>query len=268
MRRTIYLFCLAKSGCVPKLQSKGIDGDQTVFGQDIQGVSAIVCEAPVAEFTGPVGEANLQDLNWVGPRAVRHGLVIKEVMRYCPVLPARFGTFFSSVRKLERLISGNRHTILNFLKSMMDRDEWGVRVLFSRSEAREQLVAQELAAGQVSFAAMSPGVRYFKERQIGMQVDKELSDQLKENCDAVAAQLSGCSVDSKARDVVARASEGSDLETIANWAFLVHRSKVDVFSVTIERANIDYNSRGIFFRKSGPWPPYSFSPNLEVEPES
>ncbi len=61
------------------IPSGGIDELQAPFFQSFGKVAAILNLVSQAEFCGPAGETNLQDLAWLAPRACRHQAVIEQV---------------------------------------------------------------------------------------------------------------------------------------------------------------------------------------------
>ena len=85
MGKAIYLFCFARGSLLPELQMAGLD-DAPVFKEDLSNVTAVLCEVQLDDFSGPSAETRLQDLAWVGPRAVRHGEVIEYATQYAPCL--------------------------------------------------------------------------------------------------------------------------------------------------------------------------------------
>jgi hypothetical protein len=265
MGKAIYLFCLARPALLPELQMAGLDPDTPIFKEDLSNVTAVLCEVPLDEFSGPSAETRLQDLAWVGPRAVRHGEVIEHATQYSPVLPARFGTLFSSIESLRRLVKSNLAQINDFLDWVTDKDEWAVKVLLSRAEVRDRLVSEKFADQSEVLATLSQGMRYFKEQQIKAAVEKEIGSSMKAILKAATIQLTESSADWHRREVVFRAQEGSEVETVANWAFLVDRTNEEDFKSQVYRANAEYSSFGLSFELSGPWPPYSFTPALGME---
>jgi len=267
MEKAIYLFCLACSGEVPPLEGAGISGSERLFQEDFRDVTAVVCNVQLDEFVGSSADQRLQELAWVGPRALQHEQVIEEVMQYSPVLPARFGTLFSSRESLQGLLENNHSQIGQFLVHMRDKEEWAVKCILSRATAKQRLLSEKLSKLQKDLDSTPPGMRYFKERQVMAEVDKALSRWLAEVCNAVAEKLKVFSVDSKKRGLV-QAPEDNSMEMVANWAFLVGRSVVQNFKAMVDKANRDHNDQGLFFRCSGPWPPYTFSPPLDTEPRS
>ena len=264
MQSAIYLFCLGSSGQVPLFKGLGISGNEPIFHEDFRDITAVVCNVSLDDYVGSAAEERLQDLAWVGPRALRHEQVIEEVMQYSPVLPTRFGTLFSSRDSLLELMENNYQEIDQFLTNVSDKEEWAVKSTFSRSDVKKRLLSEKLAASSENLASMSPGLRYFKERQIIAEVDKGLSRWLVDLCRTVIEELRGFSADSAKRSLI-KALEDNTMEVVANWAFLVSEHEVQTFEAVIERWNKDLSEEGIFLKCSGPWPPYTFSPTLEME---
>lgn len=267
MTSALYLFCLARKGLVPRLESKGINGDETLLMKDIADVTAIVCETPGEEYSGLEAERRLQDLEWVAPKAVRHERVIEEVMGYSPVLPAPFGSLFSSGESLVRLVEANLATISEFLDHVSDKVEWSVKSYLSKAKALEVIISGKSSAVSETLSSLTPGMRYFKERQIRAEADKELAGLVRTSCSLASEALIGCSVDFRQRKIVRLSKEEDGMQLIANWAFLIDSSATGEFLTRVEKANIRLNPGGLFYECSGPWPPYSFCPSLVKEPD-
>ena len=268
MSRAVYLFCLARGGLVPPLSGTGIGGHEPLITKDFSDITAVVCEVPQEEFAGSTSEERLQDLGWVAPRAVRHEQVIEEVMRYSPVFPARFGTLFSSMERLAKLLELNDERVSRFLDYVADNEEWSVKGSLSKAQALEGILSIRLNEASESFSSLTPGVRYFKERQIRGEAEKELTNWVKTSCNAVADELIRCSTDYRQRKIINLSKDESEKETVVNWAFLVSRSHIRDFLARIDNANANGSARGLFFDCSGPWPPYTFSTSLRTEPEA
>lgn len=263
----VYLFCFADSGSALELEGTGINGNETLFRTDFRDITAIACVTSLDLFVGPSAEQKLQDLNWVAPKAVRHSEVIVHVMRQSPVLPARFGTLFSSEERLLSALEKNHKTISSFLRSVRGKDEWGVKCMLSREEAKRELIAKEMSEFRQELAALPPGKRYFVERQKQAALEKGLIALVKQISSHVFEKLISSSAGSLKRRILH--SVGADaIETVANWAFLVNRSGLSEFNAIIVEANKDHNRHGLFFSSSGPWPPYSFCPSFDLESEA
>jgi len=266
MPKAIYLFCFARSSLLPTMEGTGLDGQNPLFLQSFLDIAAVVSSVCLEEFCGPAAESRIQDLSWVGPRACRHEEVVEQVMRHSAVLPVRFGTIFSSLESLEKRLQEHHGAISEFLDQVLDKEEWAVKGLLDRAKAKEELLSIIFAQEARRLASLSPGMRYFEEQRILAGVEKELNGWMKKVCKEVANDLKYYSQNFCERRVFSREATGSERDMVMNWAFLVARGVLADFRAGVDRANADHAERGLVFELSGPWPPYSFSPSLEMDP--
>jgi hypothetical protein len=155
--KAVYLFCLGRADLLPDVPMTDVSTDTPLLREDVSSISAIFSEVPLEEFSGPEAEMRLTDLAWIGPRAVRHGEVIKHAMDYSPVYPAQFATLFSSTESLRRLVNNNLLKIGEFLDHVLDKEEWAVKIKLSREEAVEKLFAERREAQSDALASVSQG---------------------------------------------------------------------------------------------------------------
>ncbi|MCI0527408.1 MAG: GvpL/GvpF family gas vesicle protein [Nitrospira sp.] len=265
--QAIYLFCFARSNLLPAIQGKGVDGQNPLFLWGSSDIVAVLGVVSLEEFCGPLAEPKMQDLAWVGPRACYHEEVIERIMRYSPVLPARFGTLFSSLESLEQLLREHYNTISQFLDRMVDKEEWAIKGLLDKTRAKKKLFSVKLAELEGHLSS-SPGIRYFQEQRIWADVEKELNHWLKETCKEIAKDLSRYVVDFCEHKVLFHRVEGDNRDRILDWAFLIPRNAVMDLQAWIDQMNANFIEQGLVFKLSGPWPPYSFSPSLLIAPET
>ena len=207
----------------------------------------------------------MQQLAWVGPRALRHEAVVEMVMRRSPVLPVRFGTLFSSQESLAEFLHPHRKTISQFLERMADQEEWSLKGLLDRKQAAQSLISAHLAAQEGQLATLPPGTRYFQEQRIRSAAEKELSLWLDETCRQVASDLTKQARDFRECPVVSYEPPERGAELVLNWAFLLLRSGTSAFRERIDQLNSSNAPAGLVLEMSGPWPPYRFVPPLSVK---
>jgi hypothetical protein len=264
----LYLFCLAHSSLLPPLKAKGLDGQSPLKVSTFQDIAAVWSPVPLEEFCGPSAEERMADLAWIGPRVVRHQGVVAGVMCFSPVLPARFGTIFSSRANLERVIKHHYDTVTGFLKRMTGQEEWAVKGMLERARAKEKQWGLLLAQEADRLGALTPGKRYFQEQRLRAECDDKLGQWLKEVYQELFTDLRSYAADLRERRVLSRKATGSDKDMIFNWALLMPRSAVTQFKSRIQAANQGYAEYGLELECTGPWPPYSFSPQLAMEPSA
>ena len=127
-----YLFCVARSDSIRNLDGTGIDGHSPLFQLDQGGITAVMSAASPSEFCGEAAEARMQDLSWLGWRACRHEEVIERIAAQSPVLPARYGTLFTSKENVEKLLNKHHRAISDFLDGVGGRGEWAVKAMLHR----------------------------------------------------------------------------------------------------------------------------------------
>jgi hypothetical protein len=270
MPQGLYLFCLARLSRLPTLplEGRGLDGRSPLKVAGFQDLAAVWSPVPVEDFCGPDADERMRDLTWIGPRVIHHQEVVAGVMRHSPVLPARFGTIFASSANLEKVLQHHHDTIAGFLERLADQEEWAVKGMLDRSGAQEKLFSLKLAREAERLGALSPGKRYFQEQRLRAACDQELQLWLQEVCRKLWTDLRDYAAEVRERRLLSREATGSDKDMVLNWAFLVPEKAAPGFQARIREANARYAHRGLVFECTGPWPPYSFTPTLEMETEA
>jgi hypothetical protein len=239
----------------------GVDDRHPPFFQAFGKLAAVMSLVSQAEFCGSAGEANLQNLAWLAPRACRHQAVVEEVMNRGPVLPARFGTLFSSRASLETYLREHEEVIGEFLENVRDREEWAVKGFLDPARAEAALLAG-LRPGADRPPGTSPGLAYLQEERLQITAKQELEERVAAASDELWAELSPVVSAAHERRLLTRETTGETRDMVFNWAFLVPQAVVAELRGRIERANAGQKLCGLAFELSGPWPPYSFRPSL------
>ncbi len=259
----LYLFCFARPEEARQVAASSVDERNPVriFRHSAE-VCAVIGEVAREDFCGPEAERRMEQLSWVGPRALRHEAVIEEVMEHSPVMPARFGTLFSSLPALTQFMDVHREAISGFLQRVTGHREWSVQGRFDRSRAQQARAAEKLAAEQGHLSGLAEGIRYFTEKRIRHQAEQELEGWLERTQRQVAHNLAQHAADFRECAPLARERSDNQAEEVLNWAFLLHESKAASFLQEVDRANLEHAAEGLEFERSGPWPPFRFVPAL------
>lgn len=227
-----------------------------------QDIAVVLSRVGKEEFCGPAAESNLQDLAWIGPRACWHQVVIEQVVRSGPVLPARFATLFSSLQNLASFLRAHCEVIGRFLDRVTGQDEWAVKGYFDRGRLSEDL-SNPASTDRQRQSSVSPGLAYLQERRLKVRAEQKLDDRRVEACGSVERELIAVASEVRHLRVVSWDQGKTTFGKVVNWAFLVPRTAVTEFRTRLEQANIKQAPLGLTFDLSGPWPPYSFCPSLE-----
>ena len=93
-------------------------------------------------------------------------------------------------------------------------------------------------------------------------MERELNQRLRTFCQHVAAALGAHAGGFRERKVVTPAAEATAAEVVLNWAFLIQPEDLEDFRAGLQRFNDDEAFPGLLLALNGPWPPYSFVPDL------
>ena len=261
----IYLYCLGPSERLPPIAAAGVDERSRVSLWFCDEIGAVLSEVPLDDFRGEEAEARLRDLSWLGPRVCRHEAVVEEAMRHSPVLPARFATLFASSGSLRAFVLRHRSAIAGFFSEIGDQQEWAVKGLLVGARAREAMrAAGRTAAEEASPASASPGARYFEQKRIDAGLDRQLRPWLKEAGRRAAAELRALAGGFGERKVLGLEAVEDGVEAVWNWAFLLPPAALADFRERIEGLNAEHAAYGLSLRMAGPFPPYTFAPELSA----
>jgi hypothetical protein len=263
-KRALYLYGFARWTEVAELpELPGVNGQARVVCRRDREIAALVSEVPLVEFTGPDAEAHLSDINWVGPRAIRHEAILEEIMRRAAVFPAHFGILFSSEERLLEVMARHHDEIVSFLDRIAGQEEWAVKGYLDRPKATEAVTAEAIAADEAALP-LSPGKRFLlRQRALSQTADKvaDLTEtaraRLRRELEADAASL-------VERSPSAIPAEGRK-EMVLNFAILVPHAEVPAALDVVEKMNAEWEPRGLTVACTGPMPPFSFTPVLDEE---
>lgn len=265
MRRGIYLFCLTPAEPPPQVEGLGVDGVHSLYSQTFGRVAAILSEVDPEEFSGPGARERLENLAWIGPRALRHEEVIVAAMRASVVLPVRFGAIFSSLEALASPLKKHGDSISRFFVETAGKSEWLLKGYVNRQQARTGALAVRLEEEKDQLAGLTPGRRYFLEQKIKGTVDREMASWLRQTTEQVQRSIRKAAWPYCAGRLVGTDVTGGDEEQFFNGALLIPDGAVETLRLMTIEWNALHGTRGLFFGLTGPWPPYHFAPVLETK---
>jgi hypothetical protein len=261
----VYLYCLAQSGFEPAVDETEGAFETPLLLHTISGITAVVEMVFLDVFCGPAGGIDINEPSWLIPRMVRHEKIIERVMKCSPVIPARFGTIFSSIDRLNSFLIRNDWLIMEFFAEVEDKSEWSVKGFLNRERAMERAEATVLEKKSDFLSALPSGRRYIEEKKIISGAEKTMRHRLKTVLDTVCGELSPNAYRGRDLPIIHGVHSRDGRETVFNRAFLVPEFSLPSFKSSLQRTADLCDIEGIVFEMSGPWPPYSFSPSLECE---
>lgn len=268
----IYLYCLAGPECLPVIRQQTEQGQRGVdhryplsYLNSDDGIVAIVSVVEPAEFV----EQNLQDLDWLAPRACRHEAVIDAIISSAPVLPVKFGAIFHSPDRLMQFLISERSHILALLEQLAGKSEWCVKGYLRDDIVQQQIVSNDEAL-QVMRASLpeSPGLRYVREKQIGTLLQVKLQKWVDESVRDCVDLLCACTVDTAELRLLRLTVTATAGRMVLNRAFLIDQQNLPRFRNTLLALKSRYDADGLTLELDGPRAAYHFCPALHGDRRS
>ncbi|HWV37875.1 MAG TPA: GvpL/GvpF family gas vesicle protein [Vulgatibacter sp.] len=263
MSEALYVYGFVPEGDLPAIGAPGVDGASDVTTLPLGGIAAVV--SPVADeaLEEAAGGDRALDLDWVAPRALRHEQVVEEVMERTPVLPLTFGVIFSSKDALAAAVGPHRRRIAEFLDFVADKQEWAVKVYADARKIRERL--EHDREGRAGIPD-SPGARYLHQKRLARDLDRLAAEERSGTAERILRELSAGAVAHRSLRPSPRELTGRDDDMVLNAAFLEREGDVERFAERVRQLAEELGPRGFEVEPTGPWPPYSFCPPLQVQP--
>lgn len=258
-----YVYGFVPSGYGAEISSPGIDGSADVSTLPLGEIAAVVSPVAVEDLTDAEGGDRALDLDWVAPRALRHEQVVEEVMERSPILPLTFGVIFSSEEVLTEAVAPHRRRIAEFLDYIADKQEWAVKVYADPRKIREYLAETGESRGRLP---ESPGARYLQEKRLLRDLEQRAADARSDAAERIRRELAPAAIAQKSLRLSSRELTGRQEDMLLSAAFLEQADDVERFTERVQRLAEEYRPKGFTIEATGPWPPYSFCPALQVEP--
>ncbi|WOJ88509.1 GvpL/GvpF family gas vesicle protein [Methylocapsa polymorpha] len=257
----ICLFAFAeRAGALGRLPPDGAPEHRLALHL-VGSVAALIGIVPIEEYCGVDAERHLTDVAWLAPRVRRHAEVVEWAMQGSPVFPAPFGTLYMSVNSLSAFMRAHETTIADFLHKVADKEEWELRagVQFDSPEILDELAC----SAWPEWREMSKGARYLRlcrDRNALLEFGRAEAVALVSD---LVAELQPLTAAIRRHDL-GRRSDSSAAEPVARWALLVPKSAVATLRERVRVAAVCASRRHVAVALSGPWPPFSFRPDLNA----
>jgi len=216
----------------------------------------------------------LQNLDWVGERAVAHERVIERFLSAPAVLPMQLFTMFTSDERVVEHVRADRRRIARILKRIDRKVEWGVRLTWDEKAARENVERKHLPrrgralSAEAAKAGADPkhprereGAAYLARKRDVLDVNRAQLAEARLEAGRLYKAISRAATEALRRTSLERAAPGSRL--LLDAAFLVPAAKAAAFRASLRRHTRALHGSGVAVSLTGPWPPYNF-----IEPPS
>ena len=226
-------------------------GGATVRAVTCSGLTVLVSDVDLAEFSEAALREHLEDLEWLDEVARVHHYVVEAAARLFPLLPVRLATVYSGEAALCAVLADRHGELLDALRRVGGRVEWGVKAY----AAEQAEAAASPAAGPA--VESGPGLAYLRRRRDQLAAGREAQASAVSGARAVHAGLAG-----KAAAAVVRPPQSAQLSKVRlpmllNAAYLLDASDGTSFTAAVAAEATAHPELRV--ELTGPWPPYSFA---------
>ena len=212
------------------------------------GLWLVASSVPESEYSEDALVRGLQDLDWVGQRAMEHEAVVEHFLGAPAVLPMQLFTLFTSDDRAVAHVAGDRKRITRILARIERQVEWGLRLTWDEKAARETI---DRAHDQPA-----TGTAFLSRKRDLLNVNRVQLNTARAEADRLYRAMAREATDARRRKATEQAVPGSRL--LLDAAFLVPVRKAGAFRAALRRNSKTLGRSGLVVSLTGPWPPYNF----------
>jgi hypothetical protein len=256
----VCLFAFATGASAREMLLPGDAREQRLMLHRVGLVTALIGIVSLTDYCGAEAERRFGDIAWLAPRAHYHAALVEWAMRSSPVFPAPFGTLYLSLNSLTAFIHAHEATIADFLRTVAGKEEWELRI---SADLNCPEVVEQLAGNMwPDWQTLPKGTRYMRlcrDRKVLVEQGHVETVAL---VHGFVGELEPLTAAVHQHGVGGRTEVGG-LDLIAGYALLVAKNDVKALQECVRTASDRAAHQHIAITLSGPWPPFSFRPNLE-----
>lgn len=248
-----YLYAVVQSARAPALGKApaGLPGAgkprAVALGKDTW---LVVCDAPMDAYSGENIEAHLNDLDWVGARAVGHESVVEHLAGKYPTIPMKLFTLFASDARAAEQLRADEKRLGRVFERIGGCAEWGLRVSFDELAARKKAESEARAESRGN-----SGTAFLLQKKKQKDVAVQLLGRAQKEVDAVFDALTRLARQSRRRPP-GKAEVGARI--LLEAAFLVPAADRKKFEKAVAGHTAALAPGGYTVALTGPWPAYNF----------
>ena len=231
------------------------------------GAWLIVSDVPAARYDEAALAAGLQNLDWVGRRAMAHEAVVEHFLTAPAVLPMQLFTLFTSDARALEHIARDRRRVERILTRLERQQEWGLRLSFDERGALQAVEDQHRPPSPKGPGApgsrrrrraadTESGAAYLARKRDLLDVTRGQLTAARREADRLYRAMSREATEARRRTATEQATPGSRL--LLDAAFLVPSRRANAFRGSLRRRARSLSGSGLVVSLTGPWPPYNF----------
>jgi len=254
-----YVYCLVRSARAPVVRSApgAVPGGKPVRLLPAGDRTwAVVSSVPAAQYDETALATGLQNLDWVGRRAMAHEAVVEHFLGAPAVLPMQLFTLFTSDERALDHVSRARRRIDRILSRLERQLEWGLRLSFDEKAARQVVEAAHRARRKRRVGPGESGSSYLARKRDLLDVTRVQLTGARSAAERLYRAMARLATEARRRRSTEQMAPGSRL--LLDAAFLVPARRASAFRAAVRGHVTGLSGSGLVVSLTGPWPPYNF----------
>jgi hypothetical protein len=214
----------------------------------------VISHVPADDYGEAALARGLQDIQWVGARAMAHEAVVERFLDARAVLPMQLFTIFTSDERALAYVTHNRRRIERVLARVERQHEWGVRLTFQPGAIPGDL--PQRASTRAQSRSAETGAGYLARKRDQRSINEAQLAQARTQGNRAYRAMVRAATAARRRSATEQSAAGSKL--LVDAAFLVPVRRTAAFRAALRREARDLGAAGIALAVTGPWPPYNF----------
>jgi hypothetical protein len=219
------------------------------------GLWAMVTSVAADEYAETALASGLQDLDWVGERAMAHESVVEHFLGAAAVLPMQLFTLFTSDARAIDHVARDRARIDRIVARIERQLEFGLRLSLDADATRAAVDAGGRRSGQERASAVS-GASYLVRKRDLLHVSRAQLAAARAEANRLYRAMSREATDARRRTAMEQGVPGS--RVLLDAAFLVPARQAGAFRSALRQHTRKLAASGLVVSLTGPWPAYNF----------
>jgi hypothetical protein len=214
----------------------------------VDGMAAVVSDAPLAEYGEQALRQNLENLTWLERIARSHHAVVDMLAQNGTVVPARLATIHHDDSRVRQVLGERRDELTRALNRLAGREEWGVKAYVVSGMTR--------SPGEAAADSGRSGTAYLMRRKAQLAAEHHGHQAAADAAASIHDALAAYAVAARQHAPQDRRLSGASTAMVLNGAYLIDRFGRPGFSALA--GDVAYRNPSIRLELTGPWPAYSF----------
>ena len=225
------------------------------------GVAALASRVPMSEFGEVPLRENLNDLAWLERTVRAHEAVLDGMLAGGVLVPMRVCTIYRGEQQVKAMLVDGATRFRETLLDLAGKAEWGVKVIADRARLEDHARSRSDAARDLAeeVASKPEGGAYLARKKLNALVRDEADALVGDAVREVHARLEEWASAAVVLPAQNPELSGYDGEMVFNGAYLVEDARFDAFAGVLAEFESQYESAGLSFHRTGPWPAYNFA---------